>query len=318
MATDPLSDTLALMDARCAISRGFTAGGAWSMRFARPHRLKVTAVVRGQYWLVLDGAAEPIRLSAGDVAVFAGGNPFVLTSDPALRPREATTLFRASGEPMLALGGGEEVVSVGGHIDVSRAGEDLLVKALPPVIHVRSGSAEAGALSRLLDELQREMSSARAGATFAADQLAQLMFVQVLRAYLSDAESFPPGWLRALADERLAPALRLMHNDPGRPWQLEELARASAMSRTTFALHFRTVAGVPPLTYLQNWRMRIAERDLREKDTPLATLALSVGYTSESAFSNAFKRTVGIAPKRYRDAARDAAREAVRTAAVQT
>src|SRR4051794_30079420 len=95
-----------------------------------------------------------------------------------------------------------------------------------------------------------------------------------------------------------------MHGDPGGPWQLEELAKSSAMSRTTFALRFKTVAGVPPLTYLHDWRMRIAVRVLREEDTPLSTLAVSLGYSSESAFSNAFKRTIGMAPKCYRDGGR--------------
>lgn len=98
----------------------------------------------------------------------------------------------------------------------------------------------------LLDQLLRELTAERAGADFAADQLAQLMFVQVLRAYLADADALPAGRLRALADERIAPALRLMHADPGRPWQLEELARAAAMSRTTFSERFRPWPGCRP------------------------------------------------------------------------
>ena len=110
----------------------------------------------------------------------------------------------------------------------------------------------------------------------------------------------PPGWLRALADPRVAPALRLMHGHPDRAWHLEELARSCAMSRTSFALHFRNVAGVAPLTYLAEWRMRLAERALREEKTPVASVARSLGYTSESAFSNAFKRIIGISPTAYR------------------
>jgi transcriptional regulator GlxA family with amidase domain len=112
------------------------------------------------------------------------------------------------------------------------------------------------------------------------------------------------GWLRALGDKRLAPALRLMHGDPSRAWQLEELARATAMSRTTFALHFKTAAGVGPLTYLTQWRMRLAQRALREENVSVAVLARSLGYTSESAFSHAFKRIIGAPPKRYRSAIR--------------
>ncbi|MGO8485065.1 helix-turn-helix transcriptional regulator, partial [Rhizobium leguminosarum] len=72
------------------------------------------------------------------------------------------------------------------------------------------------------------------------------------------------------------------------------------MSRTSFALRFMTVAGVAPLTYLIGWRMRLAERELRECSMPVSALALSLGYTSESAFSNAFKRITGMAPRRYR------------------
>jgi transcriptional regulator GlxA family with amidase domain len=91
----------------------------------------------------------------------------------------------------------------------------------------------------------QEMAAGRASASFASDQLARLIFVQVLRAYLADSESFPAGWLRALADERIGPALHLMEGDPGRPWQLGELAKSAAMSRTTFASRFKTVTGVP-------------------------------------------------------------------------
>jgi AraC-like DNA-binding protein len=139
---------------------------------------------------------------------------------------------------------------------------------------------------------------------FASDHLAQLLFVQVLRVCLTESGGLPPGWLRALADERLAPALRLMHGDPAHPWQLGELARVAAMSRTTFAVRFREAAGVPPLTYLLNWRMSLAARALRQDTVPVAVLARSVGYSSESAFSNAFKRVTGVAPRRYREAAR--------------
>jgi AraC-like DNA-binding protein len=74
------------------------------------------------------------------------------------------------------------------------------------------------------------------------------------------------------------------------------------MSRTSFAFHFRQTAGVAPLTYLTQWRMHLAERALREEDTPVAVLARSLGHTSESAFSNAFRRATGTAPKRYRTA----------------
>ena len=90
-----------------------------------------------------------------------------------------------------------------------------------------------------------------------------------------------------------------------------ELARAVAMSRTTFALRFRTVVGVAPLAYLLDWRMHLAERDLRESNKPVSALALALGYSSQSAFSKAFKRSMGMAPKRYRTTFRSADRLAL-------
>lgn len=304
MSADPLSDALAVAGARSVFSGGFTAGGTWAIRLRGRDKLKVNAVVRGGCLLLREGGGEPVSLSEGDVVVSDGRQPYVLCSAPGLEPLDSGDVTMDPETRMARLGQGEDVACVSGHIDLSRDSGELLRRALPELIHVRADAAEAPVLRWLTGQLVGEMKTRRAGVEFASDQLAQLLFVQVLRVCLAEAEGLPPGWLRALADERLAPALRLMHEDPGHPWQLEELARAAAMSRTTFAVRFREAAGVPPLTYLLNWRMSLAARALRQDAVPVAVLARSVGYTSESAFSNAFKRAVGVAPRRYRDAVR--------------
>ncbi|MFC6645386.1 helix-turn-helix transcriptional regulator [Granulicella cerasi] len=97
-----------------------------------------------------------------------------------------------------------------------------------------------------------------------------------------------------------------MHSKPGHAWGLEELAKETAMSRTTFAVRFKEAAGVSPLDYLTTWRMRLAKRALRDDDIAVSELARSLGYTSESAFSTAFKRRTGSAPNRYRSTIRSA------------
>jgi AraC-like DNA-binding protein len=107
----------------------------------------------------------------------------------------------------------------------------------------------------------------------------------------------------------LRPALALIHEDPAKGWSLEDLARAASMSRTTFAERFRQAAGTPPLSYLINWRMLLAQRALRSSDTQVRALALELGYSSESAFSTAFKRRVGESPLSYRLRARATPRE---------
>jgi transcriptional regulator GlxA family with amidase domain len=155
-----------------------------------------------------------------------------------------------------------------------------------------------------------EMSSDRVGAQLAAREYSQLLFVEVLRAHLSQEEVLPPGRLRALADGRISPALKLMHSAPDRAWHLDELSKSAGMSRTTFAMLFKSVVGVPPLTYLHEWRMCLAQRALRTGVAPMAELAATLGYASESSFSTAFKRSNGIAPRHYRDRERGAANAA--------
>jgi AraC-like DNA-binding protein len=303
MSTDPFSEILNFTNAQSVVTGGFTVADPWAIAFAPPDKIKFFAAVKGSFWLCIEDD-RPIWIETGDVFLLSAARGFVLASDPGVVAADARQLFVANSGAITQLGDGDDGFVIGGHVRLDTASAGLLADVLPPLIHVRAASPQAPVLQWLVDQLVRERLAQLPGTQVVSGQLAQLMFVQLLRAYLADSGPLPAGWLRALADPRLAPALRLMHSDPGKPWQLAELARAVAMSRTTFTLRFKTVVGVPPLTYLLNWRMRIAERSLRVDNTSLASLALSLGYTSESAFSNAFKRTVGMAPKRYRDSVR--------------
>ena len=131
------------------------------------------------------------------------------------------------------------------------------------------------------------------------DHLAHMLFVQVLRAYLASGEQLPVGWLGALADARIGLALNLMHRSPGRRWTLGDLTLATGMSRSAFSSRFKRLVGTGLLNYLLRWRMQLAAKELRKNTEPVSSIAYSVGYESESAFSNAFKRVMGKAPKRY-------------------
>jgi AraC-like DNA-binding protein len=306
MTTDPFSDILKLSNAETFVSGGFAAGGSWAIRFPSPDKIKFFALVKGNCWLRIDGQESPVRVEEGDVFLLSAQPSFVLASDLAAVPVDASGLFTGTVYRTAKLGDGDDCIQIGGHVRLDPSSGGLLADVLPPLIHVKAASPHARILRWLLDQLVREPAAELPGAALASAQLAQLLFVHILRVHLETSCPLATGWLRAVADNRLAPALRLMHADPGRSWQLEELAKAAAMSRTTFAHHFKTAAGVPPLTYLTEWRMRLAERALREENTPVSVLAGQLGYTSESAFSNAFKRVTGNAPKRYRTTTRSA------------
>lgn len=90
-----------------------------------------------------------------------------------------------------------------------------------------------------------------------------------------------------------------MHQAPSQRWTLNTLAQHAGMSRTGFAVRFKELAGVAPLSYLMQWRMSLAKERILNSSDPIGTIAVQVGYESESAFSTAFKRLVGCAPRRY-------------------
>jgi AraC-like DNA-binding protein len=306
MDRDPFSDILQFANAHSVVSGGFTAGGAWALQFPPPDKIKFFGVVRGVCCLRLDGRQAPLRIEAGDVFLLSAPGAFVLASDMNVRPLQAAEVFAQHAGSIVPLGGGDDFFLIGGHVRLNPANAGLLAGVLPPLIHVPATAPEATVLHWLLRQMVHEYAAQLPGGSLASAQLAQLMFVQILRAHLQAGGPLGAGWLRAAADARIAPALRLMHGDPGHAWTLEALARACAMSRTSFALHFKTMAGIAPLGYLAQWRMQLAQRALREDGTPISVLSQWLGYTSESAFSHAFKRVTGQAPKHFRSLARDA------------
>ncbi|MEX1828979.1 AraC family transcriptional regulator [Luteibacter sp. CQ10] len=301
MSLDPFSDILRLTQAESLVTGGFRAGGEWAIRFPAPDKIKFFAVVEGACWVDIDGEAEPVRFDTGDVGLLSAKRSFVLASHPGIAPLDAMSVFSRG---TAVLGDGNDFAHIGGHVLLDPTSGRLLADVLPPWIHVPVASPHATAFRWLLERLVEERASDQPGTQLASAQLGQLLFIEILRAHLKTTEAMPASWLRVLGDARLAPAVRLMHGDPARAWHLEELAKACAMSRTTFAFHFRTIAGVAPLTYLTEWRMRLAERALRDESKPVSVIAQSLGYTSESAFSNAFKRASGQSPRVYRTSQR--------------
>ncbi|SQA99871.1 L-rhamnose operon transcriptional activator rhaR [Cedecea neteri] len=217
------------------------------------------------------------------------------------------SVFKAGERNYAALGEGKEFEYMGGHVLLDPNRGQMLAQVLPQWIHIPAASPQATSFRWLLDRLIAERETAQPGTQLASAQLSQLLFIQILRAHLQTSHSLPAGLLRALGDARLAPALQRIHANPARHWHLEELAKACAMSRTTFAQYFRNVSGITPGAYLTQWRMRLAEKALREQAVQIAMVAQSLGYTSESAFSNAFKRETGLSPKAWRNAARSPA-----------
>jgi len=122
------------------------------------------------------------------------------------------------------------------------------------------------------------------------DRLADVLFIQVLRAWCMTERAVGIGWIAALRVPALASAMRAMHSDLARSWTVEELSREAMMSRSAFAALFKEVVGEAPLTYLTAWRVYRAKAFLKDTQLSLLEIAMLVGYESGTALSRAFRR----------------------------
>jgi len=310
---DALSDVLSIFRVSSTLSSRFEGRGAWAFRFPAYSHIKFGGVLAGRFHLWIEDAWPPLTLEEGDFYMLTSGQPFCSASDPSRSPLDGPQVYRSirSNDGVVRYQGDcaehyPAVSLASGRFTFEDDVNEILLRHLPPIIHLRRNDAGTTALSLLLDLLKGEVSEMQPGAEVAQSSLAALVLVNVLRAYLKVTPS-PPGWLGALADPRIGKVLSLMHGRPGERWTVDQLASVANMSRTAFSTHFRRLVGNPPLDYLNQWRMTVARTALRHSEESLVDIAERIGYQSDTAFSIAFKRWSGQSPGRFRTQSRMAA-----------
>jgi AraC-like DNA-binding protein len=143
--------------------------------------------------------------------------------------------------------------------------------------------------------LVAEATGQRCGRQVAVDRLCEVVLLFVLRQAIERGDS-RPGLLAGLSHPALQRALVAIHNHPSRAWRMEDLAVISGMSRSAFMATFPKVVGVTPAAYLQSWRIVAGQRALLRGEAVKAVARRS-GFSSSEAFSRAYSRQFGHAPR---------------------
>lgn len=279
------------------MSTGLEATGRWAIRVAALPTLKCNAVRKGECWLEVEGRRWLVR--AGDCFLVAPGLSFVIGTDLSRVPRPAEEVFSGCEALPIArfhAGTGLDFMCLSGRMDIPPLASSL-IEALPAVTVVPGDSPVAERIAWLLGRLEEESRMNAPGGVAMAAQLMQVIFIELIRMLQVDERR---GWLAALSDARIGPAIRAIHADPGRDWRLEELAGISHLSRSQFSARFRSLVGHAPIDYLLHWRMTLARKALAESGRSIADIAVDLGYSSESAFGVAFRRVTGTTPRRLR------------------
>jgi AraC-like DNA-binding protein len=282
---------------------------------------------RGQFWITVNGNVS-FLMREGDAVVFPHGRAHIMSS---LREPSSSDVQSIPLDTLVAdANGGVTSVTFGGHGEASRVicgylqcdqKFNPMVGSLPMVLWLRLGQhadsplivddgkfppwcvlqlQEGQWLESTLQYTVQEVNKGRPGNAAMLSRLSEIMFVEVLRQYMQQLPPEYDSWLAAVRDRSVGQALQLMHAQPDRPWTVEDLASAVAVSRSSLAQRFTTLIGETPMQYLAGWRMQIAKHLLRQTNLTISEIASRTGYTSEVAFNHAFKRVVGQPPVTWR------------------
>lgn len=269
-----------------------------------PQMVLFHVVASGTCWIEA-GDSERLWAHEGDVVVLpyndqhrmGGREPATLTPiGTLLAPPPWTSL------PFIVHGsGGAPTSLVCGYLACDDALFDRRLRVFPPVFVVSppAGAAQQWVRASIEYALQRT-SQVSEDRIAAPTDVPELLLREVLKLHLASTPVADSGWVRALHDPVLAPALAMLHAEPERKWTVADLARESRVSSTVLDDRFRAVLGIAPIGYLAGWRMHVAGNLLRTTDLPVAVVARRVGYEAEEAFSRAFKRARGEAPSVWR------------------
>ena len=289
---DPLAEVVTLLQPGAPFSKLVSARGPWRVRRSEAGEVFYCLILDGVCRLAAAGH-EPIALQKGDFALVPSAFDFTASSlEP---PAEDTPpVARPGGEFRLGVQRGQpDVRMLIGHCTFGSPDATLLVSLLPRLVHLRD-QRRLGTLVELLREESRERRPAR---DVILSRLLEVLLIEALRSTAGTGASL--GLLGGLADERVAAAIRRMHERPTKPWTVAQLAKEAALSRSTFFERFSGAVGVTPMEYLLGWRMALAKDLLRRRSMTVREVAEHVGYSSASTFSVAFTRHVGLPPKHY-------------------
>jgi AraC-like DNA-binding protein len=261
-------------------------------------------VSAGTCWVQV-GEEERHWASAGDVIVLPYGDQHTMGGVGESETVPLTTFLAPppwETMPVLRHGrDGARTDIVCGYLHSDDVLFDPGLRVFPSAFVVRpEGTTGADWVRANIDYALAQADASPLGPDAINTRLPEMLLVEVLRQHLATAPAADHGWLAALRDPILSPALSAIHNSPDQRWTVSELARVAAVSRSGLDERFRQVLGRSPIRYLAEWRMHLAEDLLTSTDLGVASVARRVGYDAEEAFSRAFKRHSGESPARWR------------------
>jgi AraC-like DNA-binding protein len=299
---DVLSEVLTLIRLRGELVYTARLSEIWGLRF-QPGPAHFHFVESGGAWVTPEGLAAT-WIEAGDLVLLPLGKGHTIAGalDSPIENIEVVASDHFDRDSLVLRYGGDGPVSqlVSGFFSFEGSPLPMVMAALPPLIHIPRGGAGAPAwLAAISHFLVDEAQQPNPGSSLMISRLIDLLVIRALRSW-AGSQATRAGWLGGLGSERIGRVLSAIHADPFRRWTVQSFANIANMSRSIFAERFAMAVGEPPMRYLARWRLTIAADLLRSGGLKVTEVAQRSGYTSDAAFSRAFKMHFGYAPSEAR------------------
>jgi AraC family transcriptional regulator len=134
-----------------------------------------------------------------------------------------------------------------------------------------------------------------------ADSVSLAIVARLFALYAEKPDSTSQRNVGALPTWRLKRVIDFMETHADEPITLADLAHTAGLSRMHFAAQFRKATNLRPHEYLLRRRIEKAKVMLATGSSPVAEVALSLGFGSQSHFTGVFKRFTGVTPRRWRE-----------------
>jgi AraC-like DNA-binding protein len=297
--SDPLGEALHYLRINGVFYCRSELTAPWGMTVPSMGDLWFHAVISGEVLLEVEDA-EGTLLRRGDFALVTHGTRYELRSEPGTPAPPILELERElvsdRYEVLRAGGGGAPTTLICGAVRFDSPMARDLVEILPPTVQVDPSYPPSDWMPGALSLMAAEAKEPRPGGEAVITRLSDILVIQAIRSWIETDPGARRGWLGALRDRQIGPAIALIHRNPERAWTVASLAGEVAMSRSAFAARFSELVGEPVMQYVTRWRMQVAHEALRSEGATVAELAARLGYRSEAAFGRAFKREMGISP----------------------
>jgi len=276
------------------------------------HLIPYHFVIEGRMRVRLEDGPE-FEIGPNESVLFPGNDFHLLGSDLSrlpVRSEDVVQFPKGGGLAKVVLGdSGEPTRVICGFLGADSVRGNPVLSALPAALRfdAKEGSS-AEWIRSTFHFAAAQIAAGHMGSEVVLGKLSEVLFIEAIQRYTNQLPESERGWLAALKDSYVSRAMALLHARVQEDWTVDSLGREVGLSRSALADRFRDTLGMPPMQYLNAWRVQVAAHELLNSSKSISQIANQVGYDSEASFTRAFKRVMETPPatwRRTRGAARN-------------